>query len=284
MYLHDLKPTYKERLLGFIGRLYIEPNHIGVVFRDSQFSNFLKPGWHPSLSGWNQQLVAHIPVKLYTEDLQIEALSSDGWPHNVAAAISFTFNPLKADKSRQAEAADLALNAPNCRLIRDKVMREAQYGARKAIASYDAEHLMWGHIRHRVERDIRHHLQTVLTDLGISIDNTSGVFLKALIPPKIVTRVQNTHYERRKTIELLENHPETAVQAFLLESLTQQNGVVVFNSQNAMHKSLEKLYATAFTNHDHRSTPYSTDEHQTDEYQTMDIVLPTASVRANGKY
>ena len=201
MYMSDLKPTYKERLRSLTGGIYIESNHVGAIFRDSQFSHFIESGWHPPLSGWDQKLIAQIPVKIYTEALKIEALSGDGWPHNLTASIAFAFNPMKAARVRQADAANLALNGTNSRLIREKVLREAQYGARKAVGSYNAEQLLTGHIRRAVERDIRHHLQAILTDLGVSIDPTSGVFLEALTPPEAVTRVQNTHYERRKTID-----------------------------------------------------------------------------------
>lgn len=277
MYMPDLKLTHKERLLNLTGRFFIEHNHVGVVYRNSQFSHFLESGWHLPLSQWDQKLVAQIAIKLYTEELKIEALSGDGPPHNIALSIAFTFNPMKAAKNRQAEAANLALNGTNGRLIREKVLREAKYAVRKTVGSYSTEKLLCGHIRRHIERDIRHHLQAVLTDLGVSIDPTSGVFIESLTPPEVVTRVQNTHYERRKAIELLEKHSETAVQAFLLESLAQQNGVMVFNNHGAMHNLLENLYAAAFT--DHQPHPYPADD-----YQTVDIVLPNTSVRANGNY
>jgi len=277
MYMPELKPTYKERLRSLTGGIYIEPNHVGAIFRDSQFSHFIESGWHPPLSRWDHKLAAQIPVKLYNEDLKIEALSGDGWPHTLAASIAFIFNPMKAIRTRQAEAANLTLNGTNGRLIRDKVLREAKYAARKAIGSYNAEQLLSGHIRRAVERDIRHHLQAILTDLGVNIDPTSGVFIEALTPPETVTRVQNTHYERRKTIELLENHPETAIQTFLLESLIQQNGVMVFNNRNPMHILLENLYANAFDDSESHPLP-------ADAYQIVNATFTNKAVRANGSH
>ncbi len=277
MYMPDLKPTYKERILSLTGRVFIEPGHVGAVYQDSHFSHFLKEGQHPPLSRWDQQLVAQIPIKPHLVKLEMEVQSADSFLFNLVTSISFTFNPMKADKRRQNEATTIALNSATGKLIQDQVLREAQYGARKTIGGYGAESLLCGRVRSDIEREIRHHLQATMSDLGVSINPSSGVLIESLTPPEVVIRVQNTHYERRKTIELLENHPETAIQTFLLESLTQQNGVMVFNNRNPMHILLENLYANAFDDSESHPLP-------ADVYQTVNAAFTNKAVRANGSH
>lgn len=87
--------------------------------------------------------------------------------------------------------------------------------------------------------------------------------------------MQKATYERRKTIELLEQYPETALQTYLIETLTQQNNLMVFNNRGVGQHLLENLYTAAFTKED--SYPAHLN------YQPEEsIIFTNATARSNG--
>ena len=278
MNMYNGNSPYKDRLLDLTGSLQIEPNHVGVIFKNGRFADFLEHGRYPPLNPWNTRLVAQVPIKQHRVEAKMEVQSADGFTFNLALSVYFIFDPSQANQRRQAEAVAIVLGPNPNKSIQERVLREAQYGARKVIGVHAAESLLCGPTRNRVERDLRHHLQAVLHDLGVSMEPTNGVLIDALTPPEALARAQIAAYQRRKTIELLEQHPASALQAFLLETLTQPNNVTVFNNRTDANGLLENLYATAFAEHN-GSYPLSPDE-----YRQNSIVYTESPTRSNGNH
>lgn len=275
MYQTNSKPTYKERLLALTGYVRIAPNHVGLVYRNGRFAYFLESGWYPPLNLWDEQLVAQIPIKIHLVPISMEVLSADGFCFRLELSVCFTFNPAKSASKRRVEAATIVFSGNADSIITNRVIREAQYSAPKSIGYYTGETLLAGQIRSRLEREIRHHLQATLADLGVIIQPTGGVLIEALTPPEALTRTQNMQYQRRKTIELLEKYPEAALQAHLLESLTQQGNMIYVN-RHASQGLLDHLYAAAFPNIDSHLS-------HAGEYQTLDLALANSFTQTNGR-
>lgn len=245
--------TIKESLLDMTGYILIEHGRVGIVWRNGCFSEFLEAGRYPPLNPWNERLIAQIPIKLLsTESEELEASSADGFTFNTKVSVWFTFDPSKAARKQRVTVAQLALAHKSDEKIKAQVLRDAKYGLRKVVGRYKAEDLMQGQTRSSLEREIRHHLQSVLTEFGILIRPSSGVLIEALTPPDVLTDVKQTFYQRQKAVELLEQHPQTALQVHLLETLGRGGNIMYLNG-SMPNQLLGKLMESAFVESDSMS-------------------------------
>jgi hypothetical protein len=246
------RETMQDRLLKMMGYILIEPNHLGVVEANGRFAYFLPPGRHPPLNNWNTRLVAQIPTPMHLLDFTFTILSADRVNFTVDISVWCQFNPAKAARPHRANMATVAMGSDPASALRTIVGRATRYGLQKIIGTMSADALMQGSAVTTIERSVRHHLQTTLSDRGILCNTSSGVLIETLTPPPDVAEMQSVAYRRRKTAELLE-HPR-ALQAHLLETLERQDNVFYMNG-TGMRKAMEGLIEAAFAHTPSSSPP-----------------------------
>ncbi|MCA9733817.1 SPFH domain-containing protein [candidate division KSB1 bacterium] len=227
------RPTIKQNLLRKIGQIKIENYHLGIVERDGKFGYFLKPGWHPSLNRWHERLIAIFPIKTRTISPVLKIQSSDGYTFRVRISVEFTFDPSRAIKNKRIEAVSLALNRDLDNALRQMVLRSVDYSLLKYAGGYSGEQLLSGNIRGLLTRNIRQHLQTVHSDMGLLIRPPQGVIIENISPPASFCANHHKNYIRQQAIEQLQNNPDTAFQVLLLEILEKQPNYVSLNGANS---------------------------------------------------
>lgn len=252
---------YKGRLLQMIGRVFIDDNHLGIVFYNGRFAHFLSSGWQPAPSAWNGQLF-QIPIGSYLLKIDMPAQSADGFAFQATFSVLFSSDPSRAKPEHQAEMVSIALGHNASSMLRNWVERQAQYGIRKLVGAMNSEQLMSGKQYNYLERNLRHHLQATLSDLGFLFQTSDSVLIESLTPPDTLRNVQHTLYRRQKTADFLATHPQ-ALQAHLLDTMAQSDNV--FLNTTGPGNALHELYRAAFATN--QSYPLSA--HWQDTSMTM---------------
>lgn len=244
MFSSTQNSPYKDRLLQMIGRVLVADNYLGVVFYNGRFAHFLPPGWHPAPSAWNGQLF-QIPVKAYLLKINMPAQSADGFTFQATFSVLFSADPSRARSERQAEMAGIILERNADSVVRSWVERQAQYGMRKLVGEMDSEQLLAGKQYNCLERNLRHHLQATLSDLGFLFQANDSVLIESLTPPDTLINVQHMLYRRQKTADFLATHPQ-ALQAHLLDTMAQSDNVFLNTAGpgNALHELYRAAFAT----------------------------------------
>ncbi len=238
-------PPIKDRCRQWVGQIKIAPGHLGVVFRDGKFARFLQSGWNDPISSWDEQLVAVIPIQFYQVETNLDVKSADGFSFKAVMSIQFMFNPDKVTGPNRAERIMLALSDDIDDIIQNQVARQAKYCLAKSAGDYLAADLVGGQARARLARSVRHHLHTTLSDQGVIFHASGSVLIESLTPPEALTESQIKFYERQKTVDLLNQHPDLALKAFLLETSLQPNNMM-FGNRTLLQNLVETLYMDAF--------------------------------------
>ncbi|MCA9922928.1 MAG: SPFH domain-containing protein [Anaerolineales bacterium] len=239
------KPPYKERLLHLIGHIRINQDHLGVVFRNGRFAYFLQPGWHTALNRWSEELVAHIPIKMHAADTTLTLRSTEGFDLQTRLSVWFKFDPSKAKAAYRSRMTAVALSRDCDMQLKALVLREAGYSLRKEAGNYAGKLLITGDTLSRLERAVRHYLQTTLMDFGILTHLASSVLIEMLTLPDGLAAMQQKTYMRQETMAAIRENPTAVLQAQLLETMAQQENVFYMNGR-CPGSVIDQLFNAAF--------------------------------------